>query len=222
MSTREKIGEIYSCLLDRYGQQHWWPGESRFEVIIGAILTQNTNWNNVEKAIQNLKSRGLLDAVKLYECPDAVIAELIRPAGYYNIKAKRIRNLLRWLMDNYEGDLDRVAGLSKYSLREELMQINGIGRETADSILLYAFEKSVFVVDAYTSRILGRHGLIDEYFDYEQIRELFENALPNDAALFNEFHALIVRVGKEHCKKRPTCKGCPLEHLPHEIPEMDD
>lgn len=222
MLPREQLEKIYELLYERYGKQFWWPGETQFEIIVGAILTQNTNWQNVEKAIARLKQHDMLDAAAMHNADIAELAELIRPAGYYNIKAKRLKNFLDWLFENYDGCLETLNHHSEYSLREELLSIKGIGRETADSILLYAFNKPVFVVDTYTARILGRHQLIDEYFDYEQIKELFEDNLAQDTKLFNEFHALIVRVGKEHCKPKPKCKGCPLECLPHEIPQPDD
>ena len=214
---RNKLQEIYKLLLDAYGPQNWWPGESPFEVAVGAILTQNTNWQNVEKAINNLKNADLLDAKKLHELELEQIAELIKPAGYFNIKAKRLKNFLNWLIDNYHGDLGVVEKLNKYRLREELLSIKGVGPETADSILLYAFNKTSFVVDSYTFRIMGRHEVIDEFYDYHQLQDLFESNLPEDLQLFNEYHALLVRVAKEHCKKKPNCSGCPLEKLPHTI-----
>ncbi len=213
----DKLIQIYELLYERYGPQHWWPGRTRFEIIVGAILTQNTNWGNVEKAIANLKAAGCLTAQRLYRMDTSELAELIRPAGYYNIKAGRLKNFLDWLFDNYGGDLGALEGLSADGLRQELLSIKGIGAETADSIVLYAFDKPVFVVDTYTCRVLGRHGLIAEGADYEQVREYFESNLPGDVKLFNEFHALLVRAGKEHCRPKPRCEDCPLESLPHEI-----
>lgn len=202
---------------ERFGGQNWWPGDSPFEVVVGAILTQNTNWTNVEKAITNLKDAGALSAEKLHEMDTGTLAQIIRPAGYYNIKAKRLKNFIDWLFENYHGDIDRLTSVQTDVLRTELLSVKGIGRETADSILLYALGKTVFVVDTYTCRILVRHGLIESGADYEQVREFFEYNLPGDVQLFNEFHALIVRVGKLHCKPRPKCQECPLESLPHEI-----
>ncbi len=213
----EKLTEIYELMHKRYGPQHWWPGNSTFEIIVGAILTQNTNWANVEKAIANLAAADCLCPEKLYEMDTSELAAIIRPAGYYNIKAKRLGNFLTWLFKEHDGSLAAIANYDVYSLREELLRINGIGPETADSICLYAFEKPVFVVDAYTCRVLVRHGLIEPEAGYEQIREFFEAALPNDVPLFNEYHALLVRVGKEHCKPKPKCQGCPLECLPHDV-----
>ncbi len=219
MNSRELILEIYERLLSRYSKQNWWPSESRFEVIIGAILTQNTNWHNVEKAIKNLKNANILNTEKMYQCDSQTLAELIRPSGYYNIKTKRIKNFLKWLFENYDGQIEALEPLEMSYLREELLSINGIGNETADSILLYGLEKPTFIVDSYTARMLGRHGLIDSYCGYDDIKELFESNLDKDAKLYNEYHALIVTLGKEHCKKRPICDGCPLESLPHEIEE---
>ncbi len=219
MNSRETILKIYKRLLERYSKQDWWPSESRFEVIIGAILTQNTNWRNVEKAIENLKKANILTAEKMYQCNSQTLAELIRPSGYYNIKTKRIKNFLEWLFENYDGQIETLEPIETSCLREELLSINGIGKETADSILLYGLEKPTFIVDSYTARVLGRHGLIDSYCGYDDIKELFESNLDKDAKLYNEYHALIVTLGKEHCKKRPICDGCPLESLPHEIEE---
>lgn len=213
----DKLIQIYELLYKRYGPQHWWPGWTRFEIIVGAILTQNTNWANVEKAIANLKSAGCLTAQRLYRMDTSELAKLILPAGYYNIKASRLKNFLDWLFDNYGSDLGALEGLSADGLRQELLSIKGIGAETADSIVLYAFDKPVFVVDTYTCRVLGRHSLIAEGADYEQVREYFESNLPGDVKLFNEYHALLVRAGKEYCRPKARCKGCPLESLPHEI-----
>ncbi|MBW8017834.1 MAG: endonuclease III domain-containing protein [Planctomycetes bacterium] len=212
----DKLMQIYDLLLGAYGCQGWWPGSGCFETIVGAILTQNTNWANAEKAIDRLKGAGVLDAEKLYYMDQVALADLIRPAGYYNIKAGRLKNFIDWLYDYYDGDLGTLASMSAYSLRDELLSIKGIGRETADSILLYAFDKPVFVIDTYTARVLIRHGLIEQEADYEQLRDLFESSLPQDTKLYNEFHALLVRVGKNHCKPTPKCNGCPLEYLPHE------
>jgi endonuclease-3 related protein len=215
--TRDKIQQIYELLFERFGPQHWWPGETKDEIIVGAILTQNTNWQNVEKAINNLKNASVMGLEKLYNLPQDEIAELIRPAGYYNIKAKRLKNFLNWFFEQHNGSLEELEAMRADSLREELLSVNGIGKETADSILLYALEKRVFVVDAYTYRITTRHRLIEPEADYEQLRSLFEDNLENDVKLFNEYHALLVRIGKEFCRPKPKCGGCPLECLPHEI-----
>jgi len=213
--TRETLTEIYQLLYDAFGPQHWWPGDTQFEIITGAILTQNTNWANVEKAIANLKSADLLSPEKLYHIDTSQLAELIRPAGYYNIKAKRLKNLINWLFENYDGKLSNLEGLDTEQLRAELLSVKGVGRETADSILLYALDRPVFVVDAYTARVAFRHGLIEPDADYEQLRELFQSNLPQDTNLFNEYHALLVRLGKKFCRPKAQCHACPLEKLPH-------
>jgi len=216
MMMNETLTEIYHLLFERFGPQHWWPGETQFEIIVGAILTQNTNWANVEKAIANLKSADLLSPEKLHNIEVSQLAELIRPAGYYNIKAKRLKNFLDWLFENYGGKLPELENVDTERLRAELLGVKGVGRETADSILLYALDREVFVVDAYTARVACRHGLIEPEADYEQLRELFQSNLPQEGQLFNEYHALLVRVGKEFCKPKARCAGCPLEGLPHE------
>lgn len=213
--------KIYELLYARYGQQHWWPGESRFEIIIGAILTQNTNWQNVEKAIGNLKAAQLLDVDRLHAISTPQLAELIRPAGYYNIKAARVKNFLDWLFETHNGSLESLEQMDTHSLRESLLHIKGIGPETADSIALYAFNKPVFVVDAYTARVAVRHRLIEYGAGYEALQKLFTSALPADYKQFNEYHALLVRVGKDHCRKMARCSGCPLEELPHDTDTQD-
>ncbi len=215
--TSEALTEIYELLHEAFGPQHWWPGETPFEVITGAILTQNTSWTNVEKAIANLKAAGCLSPEALYRIELSRLAELIRPAGYYNIKAKRLKTFLEWLFDSYGGNLANLEPVATSRLREELLAIKGVGRETADSILLYALGRPVFVVDAYTARIAVRHGLIEPDADYEQLRELFESNLPQDTQLFNEYHALLVRAGKEFCRPKARCPGCPLEKHPHTL-----
>ena len=213
--SQQTLMTIYDRLFQHYGPQHWWPGETRFEIIIGAILTQNTNWKNVEKAIVNLKTNGLLRPEPLEQLDPDQLAQFIRPAGYFNIKTKRLKNFLHWLFEKHDGAIDNLCSLPSSVLREQLLAISGIGPETADSICLYAFEKPVFVVDAYTARIFGRHGMIEAPSGYDDIQEMFHCALPNDAALFNEYHALLVQLGKEHCKLKPVCTGCPLEDMPH-------
>jgi len=215
--NREKLLEIYNRLYSCYGPQRWWPGESQFEIIVGAILTQNTNWTNVEKAIANLKKGGCLTPSGLHELPLDRLAQLIRPAGYFNIKAQRLKCFLDWLFEDYDGLLESLEMLSPSTLREKLLAVKGIGPETADSICLYAFKKPIFVVDAYTARIFGRHSMIEPGSGYADIQEMFHEGLDKNARLFNEFHALIVQVGKKHCKPKPLCKDCPLEELPHQI-----
>ena len=217
MTTHKTLIEIYQILYDAFGPQHWWPGDSRVEIITGAILTQNTNWANVKKAINNLKAADCLAAEKLYHAELSQLAEIIRPAGYYNIKAKRLKSFLSWLFENYDGRLKSLESVNTEQLRAELLSIKGVGRETADSILLYAYDRAVFVVDAYTARIAIRHNLIDSDADYEQLKDLFESNLPQDIQLYNEFHALLVRAGNQFCKPRAKCPGCPLEKLPHTL-----
>jgi endonuclease-3 related protein len=217
MTVSETLTETYELLYAAFGPQHWWPGETPFEIITGAILTQNTSWANVEKAVANLKSAGYLTAEALHHIDLTRLAELIRPAGYYNIKAKRLKSWVNWLFDTYEGELTNLERISTDQLRQELLAVKGVGRETADSILLYALGRPIFVVDAYTARITVRHGLIDANADYEQLRELFESNLPHETALFNEYHALLVRTGKEFCRPKARCPGCPLQRLPHNL-----
>jgi endonuclease-3 related protein len=209
--------DIYQILFNAFGPQHWWPGDSRFEIITGAILTQNTSWANVKKAITNLRAAGCLDPEKLYHTDLLRLAELIRPSGYYHIKAKRLKSFLDWLFENYDGNLTNLENVNTEQLREELLSIKGIGRETADSILLYAYNRPVFVVDAYTARIAMRHRLIEPEADYEQLRDLFESNLPQDIQLFNEYHALLVSTGKEFCRPIARCPACPLEKHPHTL-----
>lgn len=212
-----KIAEIYQLLLDRFGQQYWWPGESEFEVMVGAILTQNTNWSNVEKAINNLKNANRLSPESLFRIESSELAELIRPAGYYNVKAKRLKNFINWFFEKYAGILENLERIGTGSLREELLAIKGIGAETADSILLYALGRDVFVVDTYTARIAARHQLIEPGASYEELQYLFESKLKSDVELFNEYHALLVKLGKDYCKPKARCEGCPLGHLPHKL-----
>jgi endonuclease III related protein len=210
----DRLMQIYYLLLERYGHLHWWPAESPFEVCVGAILTQNTNWVNVEKAISNLKREVLLSPRSLRELPVERLAELIRPAGYFNVKSVRLKGFISWLFDNFGGRVERMAGADWPELRDELLKVKGIGPETADSILLYACGKPSFVVDAYTKRLLATLGFITGREGYEDVRALFMDNLPPDVTLFNEYHALIVHHAKEHCRKIPRCAGCPLHFCP--------
>jgi endonuclease III related protein len=202
---------MYRQLLRTYGPQRWWPGETAFEVIVGAILTQNTAWQNVEKAIARLKHAHLLTPRALRRVSEKRLASLIRPSGYFNIKAKRLKSFIRFLFIDYRGSLDAMFKESLEILRERLIRVKGIGPETADSILLYAGGYPTFVVDAYTRRVFSRHGLVPEEIRYEALKRFFMTNLPPDSALFNEYHALIVKVGKDRCKKVPLCTNCPLE-----------
>ncbi len=214
MSITEALQQMYDRMLTQLGPQHWWPAETPFEVMVGAMLTQNTNWKNVTRAIDNLKEANLLSLPALIELPTALLAEYIRPAGYYNIKAGRLKNLLNWIVEHHGTDLGAFLDQPVAVFREQLLSIKGIGRETADSILLYAANLPIFVVDTYTHRILVRHHLIDEDCDYEAIQELFMDHLPNEPQLYNEFHALLVKVGNLYCKKKnPNCAACPLQGL---------
>ncbi|MFB3924649.1 MAG: endonuclease III domain-containing protein [Syntrophales bacterium] len=210
MKIDRKLLEIYNLLHAHFGDQGWWPADSPFEVIVGAILTQNTSWANVEKAIWNLKSAGLLTPGALRRIEVRRLAELIRPSGYYNIKTVRLKNFLNFLEEEYCSDLERMFAEDGHILRRKLLAVKGIGPETADSILLYAGNKPVFVVDVYTRRILERHRVIREGLGYEEIQSLFMDNLPASAELFNQYHALIVNAGKSFCRKRPRCGSCPL------------
>jgi endonuclease-3 related protein len=202
--------EMFDLLFDHYGPQHWWPGETPLEVMVGAVLTQNTSWKNVEKAIRNLKGEGLLSIERLKGLAEPELARLIQPAGYYNIKARRLKNLIDFVWERVGTELSVLFQEPTGTLREALLSVKGVGRETADSILLYGARKPVFVVDAYTYRVLSRHGLVDEVSTYDEVQELFMGHLPEDEALFNEFHALIVRLAKDFCHKKPLCPECPL------------
>ena len=216
--TKRRLQAMYRALFEAYGPRNWWPGDSPTEVMVGAVLTQNTNWKNVEKAIANLKGAGLIDIKRLARTPPEQLAEVIRPAGYYNVKAARLLALVRWIVERFGGDPDRMFAEPTDRLREELLGVHGVGRETADSILLYAGGHLSFVVDAYTYRVLRRHGFVDGSADYERMKELFESNLPRDVALYNEYHALIVRVGHERCRPRdPRCDGCPLGRFKHDV-----
>ena len=211
----ELLLRYYRALLDRFGPRKWWPAQTPFEVCVGAVLTQNTAWKNVSKAIDNLKAASALDPVTLYQMSHEDLAGLIRPAGYFNVKAKRLKHFMAYLMEEWGGDLHRMFSQSQEHLRSALLEIHGVGKETADSIILYAAGMPIFVVDAYTRRVLQRHALINEKADYDEIQDLFHRNLARDTALFNDFHAQIVAVGHHYCKKKPRCDDCPLrEFLP--------
>ena len=202
--------KLYRC----FGPQHWWPGDTPFEIAVGAILTQNTNWGNVEKAIQNLKQHGLLSSHGIHGLSIRELASLIKPAGYFNVKAKRLRSFLDFLMNEYHGRVENMAREDVTQLRAKLLRIHGIGPETADSILLYALEKPIFVIDAYTKRVLSRHGIMESERSYAEFQELFHASLKREVHLYNEYHALFVRVGKTFCRRtKPLCDRCPLHDM---------
>lgn len=207
LSSRRLHG-VFQRLLDAYGPQDWWPGDSPFEIMVGAVLTQNTAWINVERAIANLINHRALDPARILEAPEGRLADWLRPSGYFNIKARRLRNFCRWYID--AGEYAALAVLDTETLRHALLGINGVGPETADDILLYAFERPVFVIDAYTRRLFSRLGLITGTEGYEHLRQAMENALGPDTALFNEYHALIVAHAKDICRVKPRCADCVL------------
>jgi endonuclease-3 related protein len=201
---------VYQVLYRHFGPQHWWPGRTRLEIVVGAILTQNTAWSNVERAIARLRRESALNFRKLHATPLNQLAEWIRPAGYYRIKAQRLRNFTTWLQNNFRGDLRRLFALPTGKIRAALLSVSGIGPETADSIMLYAAGRPVFVVDAYTRRFLERHEWLRKGAEYDEIAQLFASVLPAEARLYNEFHALIVALGKTYCRSRALCERCPL------------
>ncbi len=208
---RNLLNEICRHLHSAFGPQHWWPGETPFEIMVGAILTQNTNWANVEQAIARLKAARLLRPRKLAGCPERLLARLIRPAGYFNVKTRRLLAFMQWHTNRIgTGPLQALRKVPTRTLRKELLAVHGIGPETADSILLYGLGRRVFVVDAYTRRILSRHGLIAPNTSYDDVQQLFHQGLPKSTRLYNEYHALFVRLGKSICRPKPICDRCPL------------
>jgi len=240
-SKAQLLARLYRVLLEAFGPQHWWPGETPFEVMVGTVLTQNTNWRNVERAIANLKAAGVLAPGPLSRLGEGELARLVQPSGFFRVKARRLKALMDWLVARAEGDLARLRGRPLARLREELLAVPGVGPETADSILLYALGKPTFVVDAYTRRVLSRHGLIEPHARYDEVKALFAPirpasraprwapALPRRGpgcspekggrptrapaerrlALFNEYHALFVELGKRFCRPQPRCADCP-------------
>lgn len=210
----ERLRDIYARLYAHFGPQHWWPGNGAFEVIVGAILAQNTAWTNVEKALANLKRAGLLRPARLQRARVQTVARLVRPSGYFNLKAKKLKAFARFLFDAHRGELSHLFALDTATLRKELLASYGIGPETADSIILYAAQQPIFVIDAYTRRIAARLGLSRDDASYEELQHLFMAHLPCDVRLFNEYHALLVALGKNICKKRaPRCQACPLQKI---------
>jgi endonuclease III related protein len=214
LTKKSKLLDIYDRMAGHLGSSHWWPGDSPLEVMVGAILTQNTAWANVERAIEQLKAEGALSASFLHQVDETVLSEWIRPAGYFRIKARRLKNFFDFYVQEYQGQVKKIKNQSLEFLRPQLLSVKGIGPETADSILLYALGMPTFVVDAYTYRIFSRHQLIDEDIGYEELRAYFMDHLPSDPQLYNEYHALLVRLGKEYCKKKnPRCEECPLKEI---------
>ena len=212
MSLNHKLEQIYQLLFDHYGPQHWWPADDPFEMIVGAILTQSTAWTNVEKAIVNLKQVEVLNPASLRQIPIDQLAELIRPSGYYNVKARKLKAFAEQLKD-YQDSLDHLFATEITELRQKLLSVYGIGPETADSIILYAARKPIFVIDAYTHRIMDRLGLNSDFGNYSTLQALFMDNLPHDEGIFNEYHALFVRHGKDYCRKTTLCDGCCLNKI---------
>ena len=204
---------VYRRLYHQYGPQYWWPAESPFEIVVGAILTQSAAWTNVERALDNLKAAGCFSSQALRDIPEIELAVLIRPSGYFNAKARKLKAFINHLWEGYEGDLGLLLAKSSADLRQELLSIYGIGDETADDIVLYAAEQASFVIDSYTRRILQRLDVSPKEESYRAYQELFHRTLPPDASLYNEYHALLDRHAKESCKKEPLCEGCCLLEL---------
>jgi endonuclease-3 related protein len=210
-TTEGELLKFYRALTETLGPMNWWPAKTPFEVIVGAILTQNTAWTNVKRAIENLRAERLLSPLAIEKVSVRRLARLVRPSGYFRQKSKKLKSFVHFLRENYSGSLAKMFRTPTAELRDKLLAVHGIGPETADSILLYAGNHSIFVVDAYTRRILSRHGMMDEKAAYDDIRSLFERNLPRDAQLYNEYHALIVNTGKNWCRtKNPKCIECPL------------
>lgn len=206
----EILLDIYGRLYETYGPRHWWPAESRFEVMVGAILVQNTAWINVKKAIHNLSDADVLSPERLRDIEQDALAQLIYSSGYYNTKARKLKVLVDWLGERFDDDIDAMMNEDMLVLRQELLGVHGIGEETADDILLYALDMPIFVIDTYTRRLLFRLGLAPETGPYSLYQEIFEKHLPADVPLFNEYHALIVTHAATVCKKEPVCQGCCL------------
>lgn len=207
---KREVYKIYKTLYDYYGTQNWWPADSEFEVIVGAVLTQNTAWRNVEKAINNLKAKNILNLRKLAKLPTSKLSQLIRPSGFYRVKTKRLKSLLDFFITEYSGDLEKLKKQRLSLLRQQLLQVHGIGEETADSILLYALKKPVFVVDAYTRRIFSRHNYFDTNISYSTIQDFFIRNLPKSILIYQEYHALLVKLAKDYCCVKAICLNCPL------------
>jgi endonuclease-3 related protein len=216
MPTSDTLRQIFDKLFARFGPQRWWPARTPWEVIVGAVLTQNTAWRNAKRAIVNLEANAALEPAAMNALSVEQLSELIRSSGTYRVKAARLKQFVDHLFNHHEGDLYRMFERPLRELRAELLSIRGIGRETADAILLYACAYPSFVVDAYTVRVLRRHRLIDDNADYDAVKDLLESHLPAEVPLFNEFHALFVEVGKRYCRPHALCDECPLHDMPHD------
>jgi endonuclease-3 related protein len=212
----KSLRDMYRRLLRAYGPQDWWPAQTPTEIVVGAILTQNTAWTNVQRAIANMRRARALSWKALRDLSAAELEELIRPSGTFRVKAARLLAFVSTLWREHDGSLESLLDGDLDAARRRLLAIRGVGRETADAILLYAGNRPTFVVDAYTKRILRRHRMIEANTDYESVRGLFQASLPADAALYNEYHALLVAVAKKHCRSKAACEGCPLATLPHD------
>ena len=210
-NMQQRLLNIFNTLLNSFGKRNWWPGETELETIVGAVLTQNTSWKNVEKAIDNLKQHNALDIGTLYKMDKETLALIIKSSGFYNIKSYRLKNIINVIYNNYSSNIHNLKILDMWQARTKLLEINGIGKETADSIILYALNKPIFVIDVYTKRFLKNHRIYDGQNDYDTIQEFFMKNLPKDTYLYNEFHALIVYLCQHFCKKVPLCSRCPLE-----------
>jgi endonuclease-3 related protein len=210
VSLRYRLLSLYTALCAHFGPQDWWPARGRFEVAVGAVLTQHTAWTGVERAIDNLRAERTLEPRRLALLSLPRLGRLIRPAGTWRLKARRLRALAVFFLARAGGRIERLLGAPLETLRAQLLQVPGIGPETADAILLYALGRPVFVADAYTRRVLSRHRVVPANLGYEELRRRIEERLPGDPALFNELHALLVAVAKSHCRARPRCGGCPL------------
>jgi endonuclease-3 related protein len=214
------LKEIYCRLLSAYGPQQWWPADSPFEMMVGAVLTQSAAWSNVEKAIDNLKKADMLSSERIRDVSFSELAEIIRPSGYYNVKARKLKSLAYWLGETYNDDIGKMSRTDTGILREQILSVYGIGPETADSILLYAARKPVFVIDTYTRRIISRIGLMKEEESYNDYQGLFMTGIKEDVAVYNEYHALLVRLAKEACNKKPSCRNCCLNDICRSVKEL--
>jgi len=211
MNIKKTLNRMYALLEAHFGDLGWWPAETDFEVVTGAILTQNTSWKNVEKAIERLKQKDMIDPVAVKNVKLEELSQLIKPSGYHRVKARRLKTIAQFIIENFEGSIKNMKSMKSERLRKMLLSVNGVGPETADSILLYAVGKPVFVVDAYTKRIFARHGITDDEASYEDVQSVVHSCVPKQARTYNQFHALLVETAKNFCgKRKPLCEKCPL------------